>query len=83
MGSSCSVVLTKVAGTNQVLTSTLVLYMQGFPDHFRFSGNVHNRHRQVGNAVPPPLAAALGGQLYKALKTKHDDERARGLSSLL
>ncbi|KAF8055388.1 MET1B [Scenedesmus sp. PABB004] len=40
---------------------------QGFPDHFYFSGNVHNRHRQVGNAVPPPLAAALGRQLRKAL----------------
>ncbi|MEW5318123.1 MAG: hypothetical protein WDW38_009370 [Sanguina aurantia] len=32
---------------------------QGFPDRFCFSGNVHNRHRQIGNAVPPPLARAL------------------------
>jgi DNA (cytosine-5)-methyltransferase 1 len=41
--------------------------LQGFPDHFFFSGNVHSRHRQVGNAVPPPLAASLGRQLRKAL----------------
>lgn len=37
----------------------------GFPDKHRFWGNVHNKHRQVGNAVPPPLAAALGRQLRK------------------
>jgi DNA (cytosine-5)-methyltransferase 1 len=43
---------------------------QGFPDHFQFSGNVHSRHRQVGNAVPPPLAASLGRQLLAALQKK-------------
>jgi site-specific DNA-cytosine methylase len=31
----------------------------------------------VGNAVPPPLAAALGGQLFKALKAKKEDDLAR------
>ncbi|KAI8469979.1 MAG: S-adenosyl-L-methionine-dependent methyltransferase [Monoraphidium minutum] len=49
---------------------------QGFPDTFYFSGNVHNRHRQVGNAVPPPLAAALGGQLRRALETTHSKQMA-------
>ena len=44
---------------------------QGFPDTHQFFGNVHNRHRQVGNAVPPPLAAALGGQLRRALEKTH------------
>ena len=44
--------------------------VQGFPDDFSFSGNVHNRHRQIGNAVPPPLAAALGRQLRMALEDK-------------
>lgn len=41
---------------------------QGFPDCHRFAGTVQNKHRQVGNAVPPPLAAALGRQLRKALE---------------
>jgi DNA (cytosine-5)-methyltransferase 1 len=41
---------------------------QGFPDCHRFAGTVQNKHRQVGNAVPPPLAAALGKQLRKALE---------------
>ena len=44
--------------------------MQGFPDEFQFWGNVHNKHRQIGNAVPPPLAAALGHQLHTALEAK-------------
>jgi len=45
--------------------------VQGFPDRFFFHGHVQNKHRQVGNAVPPPLARALGGQLRKALEASH------------
>jgi len=48
---------------------------QGFPDTFVFVGPVSSKHRQVGNAVPPPLAAALGRELRKALeqtKAKQD-----------
>ena len=41
---------------------------QGFPDTFVFVGPVSSKHRQVGNAVPPPLAAALGRELRKALE---------------
>jgi len=41
---------------------------QGFPDTFTFHGSVGAKHRQVGNAVPPPLAAALGRELRKALE---------------
>ncbi|KAF6265105.1 hypothetical protein COO60DRAFT_1470199 [Scenedesmus sp. NREL 46B-D3] len=52
---------------------------QGFPDHFFFSGNVHSRHRQVGNAVPPPLAASLGRQLRKALAATQE-KRVAGLT---
>ncbi|MCH96574.1 DNA (cytosine-5)-methyltransferase, partial [Trifolium medium] len=32
----------------------------GFPDCYQFSGNIIHKHRQIGNAVPPPLAFALG-----------------------
>ena len=41
---------------------------QGFPDDFRLWGNVNQKHRQVGNAVPVPLSAALGKQLRAALE---------------
>jgi len=46
----------------------LILAVQGFPDDFQFYGNVHNKHRQIGNAVPVPLAYSLGRQLKKALQ---------------
>ena len=45
---------------------------QGFPDTFRFYGTVGSRHRQVGNAVPPPLARAIGGEFRAALLEKLD-----------
>jgi DNA (cytosine-5)-methyltransferase 1 len=53
---------------------------QGFPDRFRFSGSVHDRHKEVGNAVPPPLAAALGRQLKKKL-VKAAERRSGEVSS--
>ncbi|KAK1393137.1 DNA (cytosine-5)-methyltransferase [Heracleum sosnowskyi] len=43
---------------------------QGFPDSYQFYGNVLHKHRQIGNAVPPPLAYALGRKLKEALESK-------------
>ncbi|KAG1714242.1 DNA (cytosine-5)-methyltransferase 1 [Nymphon striatum] len=45
---------------------------QGFPDSFRFYGTILDRHRQVGNAVPPPLALAIGREI---LKSVHETEQ--------
>lgn len=36
---------------------------------------------QVGNAVPPPLAAALGRELRKALEAKAERERQAALQA--
>lgn len=36
---------------------------QGFPDSYKFFGSIQSKHRQIGNAVPPPLARALGEKL--------------------
>jgi DNA (cytosine-5)-methyltransferase 1 len=33
--------------------------LSGFPGMFAFTGNLTSRHRQVGNAVPPPLGLAV------------------------
>uniref|UniRef100_A0A3B3T402 DNA (cytosine-5-)-methyltransferase n=2 Tax=Paramormyrops kingsleyae TaxID=1676925 RepID=A0A3B3T402_9TELE len=43
---------------------------QGFPDTYRFFGNVLDKHRQVGNAVPPPLSKAIGLELKKCVLEK-------------
>nr|XP_022900238.1 DNA (cytosine-5)-methyltransferase PliMCI-like [Onthophagus taurus] len=43
---------------------------QGFPDRYQFVGSVLKKHRQIGNAVPPPLGAALGSEILKALDAR-------------
>ena len=43
---------------------------QGFSDNFRFYGNIQDKHRQVGNAVPPPLATAIGIEIRKSISMK-------------
>ncbi|KAI5671833.1 hypothetical protein M9H77_12197 [Catharanthus roseus] len=43
---------------------------QGFPDTYQFAGNILHKHRQIGNAVPPPLAYALGRKLKEAIHSK-------------
>ncbi|CAI5459943.1 unnamed protein product [Closterium sp. Yama58-4] len=57
---------------------------QGFPDWYRFAGNIQAKHRQIGNAVPPPLALALGLQLRKALleTRKMDGAEEEGKSNV-
>jgi DNA (cytosine-5)-methyltransferase 1 len=34
--------------------------LQGFPEDYRWCGNKIDIARQIGNAVPPPLARAIG-----------------------
>uniref|UniRef100_A0A6J0V8B4 DNA (cytosine-5)-methyltransferase n=1 Tax=Pogona vitticeps TaxID=103695 RepID=A0A6J0V8B4_9SAUR len=43
---------------------------QGFPDTYRLFGNVLDKHRQVGNAVPPPLAKAIGLEIKSCVLAK-------------
>ena len=55
--------------------------LQGFPDSFRFYGTVANKHRQIGNAVPPPLALALGRELRKVLEVTAANEARAALAA--
>jgi DNA (cytosine-5)-methyltransferase 1 len=43
--------------------------LQGFPDDWHFSGRRTSAYRQVGNAFPPPVAAAVGASLAAAIAT--------------
>ncbi|XP_068633744.1 DNA (cytosine-5)-methyltransferase 1-like isoform X2 [Battus philenor] len=52
---------------NRVVSVRECARSQGFPDAYLFAGSIQDKHRQVGNAVPPPLGAALGREIKKAL----------------
>ncbi|OXU18829.1 hypothetical protein TSAR_015341 [Trichomalopsis sarcophagae] len=47
---------------------------QGFPDSFRFYGSIQDKHRQIGNAVPPPLAKAIGLEIRKSVSLREANE---------
>lgn len=52
------------------LTVRMVARLQGFPDHWLFSGKKTPAYRQVGNAFPPPVAQAVGQSIASALVRK-------------
>ncbi|KAJ1923174.1 hypothetical protein EC988_010437, partial [Linderina pennispora] len=68
MGKSGTVIL---PNQRRVLSVRECARAQGFPDTFQFYSIVENdikdMHRQIGNAVPPPLAYALSQRLREAL----------------
>lgn len=41
--------------------------IQTFPEDFKFSGNLASRARQIGNAVPPAMALAVGRHILSTL----------------
>ena len=52
---------------NRVVSVRECARSQGFKDTFKFHGSIYDMHRQIGNAVPPPLAMAIGQSFLKSL----------------
>jgi DNA (cytosine-5)-methyltransferase 1 len=55
------------AGKLPRLTVEMAARIQGFPSSWRFSGRKTASYRQVGNAFPPPVAAAVGTAIKDAV----------------
>ena len=73
----CSTVLTKCdphwgsffhPDQDRVISIREAARIQSFPDTFKFSGTITQQYEQVGNAVPPLLANAVGGEIKKLLE---------------
>ena len=52
------------------LTVRMVARLQGFPDDWQFSGGKTAAYRQVGNAFPPPVAAAVAQKLKTCISER-------------
>lgn len=52
---------------NRCVTVREMARLHGFPDWFRFNETKWHGARQIGNAVPPPLARAVASQILASL----------------
>ncbi len=50
------------------ITAREAARLQGFPDWFTFEGNRAAIRRQIGNAVPPPLARGIAEALLRSIQ---------------
>lgn len=53
---------------HRALTNRERARLQGFPDTFEFIGNYNSVRKQVGMALPPPLARAIFREAYEILE---------------
>jgi DNA (cytosine-5)-methyltransferase 1 len=54
---------------NRILRIAEIKRLQTFPDDFDLAGTIEQQWRQIGNAVPPLLAAAVGRSVAEAIGT--------------
>jgi len=65
------------------LTLRMAARIQGFPDYWHFCGKKTSAYRQIGNAFPPPVAAAVGMAIASALKKEKSTTSDSSLFSLV
>merc|ERR1711874_34417 len=46
---------------------------QGFKDRYQFVGKIRDKHKEIGNAVPPPMSRAIGLQIRRAVARTDKD----------
>lgn len=49
------------------LTLAMCKRLQGFPDDYLIKGSKTSAYRQIGNALPPPVAHAVGREIFRVL----------------
>lgn len=57
---------------NRCVTVREMARLHGFPDWFRFHDTKWHGARQIGNAVPPPLARAVAESIIEVLECKRE-----------
>jgi len=55
---------------NRYLTTREAASLQSFPPEFEFIGSITSQWTQIGNAVPPLMAEAIGAAIKKMIKNK-------------
>lgn len=63
------------------LTVRMTARIQGFPDDWQFTGGKTAAYRQIGNAFPPPVAAAVAARIAEAIRAVKQGDSVSGLAS--
>ena len=68
--------------SNRAITAREAALIQGFPLDFEFKGNRGEVRKQIGNAVPPPLAKSIGKSICEILDKHYQSKLAKSSVSI-